>query len=168
MSVYPKSAPSDKIRRKEKLATAGSRTKHLQQKGYGRKNSKITKIKSPSSNLPSWLKSFRVLQASSSFLVLCLIGSTLFVYSWTVSTQQTWGKQYENLEKLQRQERDLTATNESIKNKLVEDTNPEKSDLVPITPEQVLFLKSTNKDKSELKKTQATTNSAAIRRPLGY
>ncbi len=169
MSVYPQTvnAPS-KTRKRERLSNVSKKAKHLQNNSNSTKNYKITKLNSKFSSLPNWLTSFRVLQRSSSFVALCLIGSTLFLYGWTVYTQQTWGKQYNNLEHLQKQERDLTFTNESMKNTLAEDTKIEDSDLIPATPEKVLFINPSNKSKSELNITQIPKNPVKIQRPLGY
>jgi hypothetical protein len=169
MSVYPQTVnPPSKTRKTERLSNVSKKARHLQNKSNSTKNPTITKLNSKFSSLPNWLTSFRFLQTSSSFVALCLIGTTLFLYGWTVYTQQTWGKQYKNLEHLQKQERDLTFTNETMKNTLAEDTNMEDSDLIPATPEKLVFINPSNKSKSELNKIQIPKNSAKIQPTLGY
>jgi hypothetical protein len=53
-----------------------------------------------------------ILQRGSDVITLILGIVTLTIYSWTVYTQQQWTQEYRKLGTLQRNERDLTTTNE--------------------------------------------------------
>jgi hypothetical protein len=131
--------------------------------------SMITNLASKRKKIPGWLKSFKILENSSFLLATGLIIATMGIYSWTVLTQQTWSKQYRNLESLQRQERDFTVTTETIKNQLAEETELKQTELIPATPEQSIFLESSGNttlttETKELKQ----PNLKPVKLPLGY
>jgi hypothetical protein len=133
--------------------------------------SKVVAIGSKIKKIPGWLKSLRILENGSTLLAFCLICTTLGVYGWTVLTQQTWSRQYRNLERLQRQERDFTATSESLKHQLTEEAQEGTSGLVSATPEKTLFLKETISSNNNFKKEEnfsENKKSLPIIRPLGY
>lgn len=88
--------------------------------------------------LPPWLRSLQKLERNSSILTLLLITLALVAYGWTVYTQQQWTKQYRRLESLQRQEREMRATNEILKNQLA--TDAEKAGLQPPDPAKIVFI----------------------------
>lgn len=90
--------------------------------------------------LPGWLKLLIAAQRSSSVLTLCLVGSVLAVYGWTVYSQQLWSTNYQRLETLQRNERQLTAANEVLKNQIAQQAESPNSGLVIPRPDQTIFL----------------------------
>lgn len=79
------------------------------------------------------------LQQASSVITLCLVMATLGIYAWTVYVPRLWSKEYRNLETLQRHERHLTATNESLKNQLAKQAEEPKAGLTNPKPEQAIF-----------------------------
>lgn len=141
----------------------------ISKKRQTNKVSVIESLESRRKKIPGWLKSLKILENSSSFLAFCLICSSLGIYGWIVLTQQTWSQQYRNLENLQRQERDFTVTSETIKNELAEETKIKETDLIAPTPEQTIFLKSSNSRPLKSANQELETNNfQPIKLPLGY
>ena len=89
---------------------------------------------------PSWLKLLLVLQRTSSAFTFVLVIGLLVVYGWTVYTQQRWGKAYSRMETLQKQERQLMAANEVIKNQMAKQAETPDSGLVLPEPGNTIFL----------------------------
>jgi hypothetical protein len=79
-------------------------------------------------------------QRFSSVPTLLLIIGLLIVYGWTVYTQQRWGKAYSHLEALQKQERQLTATNEVLKNQMAKQAEAPDVGLVLPDPGNTIYL----------------------------
>jgi hypothetical protein len=95
----------------------------------------------PSPKRPLWLQGLISLHFISSCTTFVLIGSALGVYGWTVYTQQAWGRAYHDLETLQRYERQLTTTNETIKNDLAQQAEEPQMGLIDPNPHTTIFLK---------------------------
>ncbi|MGH2416113.1 MAG: hypothetical protein ACRDEA_20970 [Microcystaceae cyanobacterium] len=91
--------------------------------------------------LPMWLRLLLFLQHSSSIFTFGLITLTLAVYAWTVYIPKQWSKEFEKLETLQRNERHLTATNETLKNQLAQQAELPETGLARPNPSQSIFLK---------------------------
>jgi hypothetical protein len=94
----------------------------------------------PSSQRPFWLQALISVHFISSGITFILISAALGVYGWTVYTQQSWGRAYHNLETLQRYERQLVTTNESIKNDLAQQAEEPAMGLVNPDPNTTIFL----------------------------
>jgi len=125
-------------------------------------------------NNPLWLKGLMSLNIAFSCVTFILIVATLSLYGWTVYTQQSWGKAYRYLELLQRNERQLTATNEMIKNELAQEAENPEVGLVNPNPKTTIFLKPTD-DKLKLpesvpvEKSNSSSNMPSnFKMPLGY
>jgi hypothetical protein len=65
----------------------------------------------------------------------------LAVYGWTVYSQHMWNQAYQKLGVLQRHERQLTTTNEVLKNQMALQAEQPITGLVPPNPAAVIFLK---------------------------
>jgi hypothetical protein len=90
---------------------------------------------------PLWLRSIFLLHNTVSFLTFILIAASLGIYAITVYTPQTWSKEYKKLKTLQRDERQLTATNETLKNQLAQQAERPETGLVdPSSSNAPLFL----------------------------
>ncbi|HEY9628406.1 MAG TPA: hypothetical protein V6C84_13985 [Coleofasciculaceae cyanobacterium] len=89
---------------------------------------------------PPWLKTLLHVQRASSFLTFSLIISLLAVYGWTVYTQQRWGSAYSHLEALQKQERQMTAANEVLKNQMANQAELPDVGLMLPEPGNTVFL----------------------------
>lgn len=90
--------------------------------------------------VPLWLRALTVAQRTSTVVTFSLIASTLAVYGWTVYSQQLWGTEYHRLEALQRQERQLTAANEVLKDQMAQEAEDPASGLLIPDPTHAIFL----------------------------
>lgn len=91
---------------------------------------------------PRWLRSLLLTQRASILVTFVLAGGVLAVYGWTVYTQQLWGKEYSRLEQLRRNERQITANGEVLKNQIATQSNRPDASLVPQNPDSLIFIKS--------------------------
>jgi hypothetical protein len=94
-----------------------------------------------SGTAPSWLLRFCTLHRHSSLLAFVLVATTLVVYGWTVYSRGLWIQSSRNLKNLQRQERQLTATNATLTNKMAEDAQRASTGLISPTPGGAIFLR---------------------------
>ena len=88
---------------------------------------------------PTYLKILLFLQKGSLGVAGFSIITGIFVYLSTVSIPQQWSKEYQNLETLQRQERQLTSIGESLKYKISQQTA--EFEMSPIASNNTVFLK---------------------------
>lgn len=121
---------------------------------------------SPSQVTPAWLRSLLLMQRGSSVVTFCLIAATLAVYAWTVYTQQMWAREYNKLEALQRNERQMTTANEVLKNQLAQQAERPGTGLVSPTPDKTIFLPPAPQRQSKV--TSAAIAQPASKTPLGY
>jgi hypothetical protein len=91
--------------------------------------------------LPAQLQILLLLQKGSFGLAFTLIVASITVYISTVGIPQLWSEEYRNLETLQRQERQLTAINETIKHRLAQQAQQKNQDLVPLSTANMIFIK---------------------------
>lgn len=101
---------------------------------------KVEKFNNSRQQAPVWLKSLLFVQRSSDAVTFLLIAATLALYSWTVYTQQQWTKEYDKLQTLQRNERQLTTTNEGIKNQLAQQAEKPEAGMVTPNPRNTIYL----------------------------
>jgi hypothetical protein len=94
----------------------------------------------PGDALPMWLLRLNSLHRYSGIATFLLVASTLVVYGWTVYSQELWGQTYRKIQNLQRQERQLTTTNEVLKNRAATQAERPTSGLVPPRPSGQIFL----------------------------
>jgi NADH:ubiquinone oxidoreductase subunit 5 (subunit L)/multisubunit Na+/H+ antiporter MnhA subunit len=90
--------------------------------------------------LPVKIQILLFLQRGSFVLAFTLIASSIAVYISTVRIPQIWSKEYRNLETLQRQERQLTAINETLKQKIAQQAENAENNLVPLTSTNAIFV----------------------------
>ena len=91
--------------------------------------------------LPLWFLRLSLWQRRASLATLLLTAGTLITYSSTVYLQQQWSQQFRKLENLQRRERQLTATNEGLKNQLASEAEQPSTELVSPNPADAIVLK---------------------------
>jgi len=89
---------------------------------------------------PLWLLRLCSLQRRSLVVLFLLVAGMLASYGWTVYSQQKWTQAYRKLEILQRNERQLTITNEVLKNQLALQAEQADTHLLPSAPELTIFL----------------------------
>ncbi len=117
---------------------------------------------------PNWLRTLIMMQRSSEIMMFSLVTVMLTIYGLTVYTQQLWTKEYRKLDHLQRQERQMTAANEVLKNQLAQQAENPETGLVPTDPAKTIFL--TASPQRHLQQ-QPTTTKAIVsppKPPLGY
>ncbi len=90
---------------------------------------------------PIWLLRLLTLHRHSSILAFLLVATTLVVYGWTVYSQQVWGQAFRRLQNFQRYERQLTTTNEVLKNKMAQEAQTPAAGLVSPSPNGTIFLR---------------------------
>ena len=127
----------------EKTSPRSPKLNRKSQKSFKNTANKVIKRDS-SFKSPLWLRSLLVIQRSSGAIAFGTIAIIFIIYSSIVYTQQKWGKEYKKLKTLQRQERILIQTNESLKNDLANLAEKSQTDLVPIDPQRSIFLNPTS------------------------
>lgn len=118
-------------------------------------------------SVPKWLRLLILTQRSSSIVTFALVGLTLAVYGWTVYAQELWGRQYRQLEALQREERQLTTANEALKQNLAQQAEQPASRLTPPNPNSMIFLQPAAPRPTPAPATNSPTP-LAPNRPLAY
>ena len=90
-------------------------------------------------NLPHHLQVLSLLQKGSFCLALVSMTASISLYISTVQIPKLWSQEYQNLETLQRQERQLIAINETIKYQIAQEAGKNIT-LTVSTPESALFI----------------------------
>lgn len=116
--------------------------------------------------LPAWIRSLLKIQKTSVGLAVVLATATVGVYGWSVYSQQLWGKEYNRLQQLRHQERQLTASSEMLKHDIAKHVNAKELGLVPQSAEQTIFLKPAPERKPAAQRETAPAAPPAA--PLGY
>lgn len=129
---------------------------------------KVEKLKLSQPAQPLWLSSLLFLQRSSDIITFFLVAATLTIYSWTVYTQQQWSQEYGKLQKLQRDERQLTTTNAVIKDQLAQQAEKPGTGLVPPTQANTIFLQPAPQRPFHPTPNQSTEPEPPQMPPLGY
>ncbi len=170
MSVAPRPIVTEPYPPRKAVASARSK-KHLsknspdrrQRSISGKSTKKVEKlpVRSPF-NLPIWLRSLLLLQQSSLGVFFFLIAAIFSVYGFTVGTQQLWNKEYKKLKTLQRHERMLTETNETLKNNLAKQAEKSGNGLVPVNPNKSIFLHRFRDNSLKSGNSQATNSTQTI------
>lgn len=99
----------------------------------------IAPLRKPSV-LPLWFRCLVVMHRTSAIAAFVMVVAVLGAYGWTVYSQQLWGRTYDRLEHLRRNERQLTANNELLKNQLAHQAERPESGFVPQSPNNTIFL----------------------------
>jgi hypothetical protein len=93
------------------------------------------------SHLPSWLQSLMQVQRGIWVGTIVLSTVALGTYGWSVYSQQQWGMAYNQLQRLQRNERQLISGNEMMKNQIAQQVDPKALGLAPQKADDVIFIK---------------------------
>lgn len=102
---------------------------------------KVVKSKafSNSQALPKNLKTLCLIQKSSFYLAIATMTASISLYVSTVKIPQLWSQEYQHLEDLQLQERQLVAVNETIKYQIAQEAGQNKN-LIISKPESAIFI----------------------------
>ncbi|MBE9180389.1 hypothetical protein IQ268_17650 [Oculatella sp. LEGE 06141] len=117
---------------------------------------------------PAWLKLLMVAHRGSSLVTVSLIAAVLAVYSWTVYSQQIWSRQFQQLEALQRKERQLTTANEVFKNEMAQQAGQSDTGLLLPSPGNTIFLEPATPRPPLASPSEQLVPDAAPTGPLGY
>ena len=90
--------------------------------------------------LPVKLQVLLLLQRGSLGLALISMATSLGLYLSTVPIPQLWSQEYKKLETLQRQERQLTEINETLKYQIARQSEVENSNLSIQQPNDAVFI----------------------------
>ncbi|MGK7961154.1 hypothetical protein [Crocosphaera sp.] len=102
--------------------------------------SKVTPLPTQSKRLPLALQFLLLVQKGSTSFTCGLVAITLGVYAWTVYAPTLWSQEFSRLKTLQRNERQLAATNESLKHTMAEQAELPTAGLTPPNPYKSIFL----------------------------
>ncbi|MBW4662661.1 MAG: hypothetical protein KME01_00395 [Chroococcus sp. CMT-3BRIN-NPC107] len=94
--------------------------------------------------VPIWFLRLSFWQRRFGIATYLLIAAMLVAYSSTVYFQQKWHQEFLKLESLQRHERQLTSTNEVLKNQLAAEAEKPATGLMPPNPTEAIILKASN------------------------
>ena len=97
-------------------------------------------VMSNSASMPLWLLRLYTIHRHSSVVAFLLVTVTLVVYGWTVYSQQLWNQSFRKLQDLQHHERQLTTTNEVLKEKMAQEAQQPAAGLGSPTPTGTIFL----------------------------
>lgn len=114
---------------------------------------------------PKWVRSLIKLQQASLITTFTLAGLVLVTYGWTVYAQQLWGKEYQKLADLRRNERQIGASSAMLQNHLANQASSPNTTLVPRTPASMIFLKPAP---TRTTPTPPPASKASPVAPLGY
>ncbi len=105
------------------------------------KPTKVVKPKTfaPPNNLPSNLNTLSLLQKSSFGIAIVSMTASIGLYISTVHIPKVWSQEYQHLENLQRQERQLIAINETLKYQIAQEASQDKL-LSVSSPESAVFI----------------------------
>ena len=124
--------------------------RHKQENLETLNNPNSFKQKYSSQSIPLWL-TILLLTKNVSFLICYVtVGLALTMYGMTVYAPQQWTQKYNQLQQLQKKERQFTFSDEMIKHQLALDANQANSGLVNPDPTQPpIFLPETKVEKIE-------------------
>ncbi len=100
----------------------------------------LPRLSPSNTTIPQWLLRFYNLYHYSCLGTFLLVVAVLVVYGWTVYSQKLWGQNYQKLQELQRDERQLTKTNEVLKNKMAQEAAKPNAGLLSPNPKKTIFL----------------------------
>ncbi|MFP4132670.1 MAG: hypothetical protein ACLFQP_02060 [Halothece sp.] len=97
-------------------------------------------------SVPLFLRALLFFQYTSAILTIGTIGASLVMYGLTFYTQQQWNQKYDQLRKLQSQERNITVTKEALQEQIIKQQGNQNHDFVPVTPDKTIYLEPTPSD----------------------
>lgn len=90
-------------------------------------------------NLPKNLKTLSLIQKGSFALAIATMSASISLYASSVKIPKLWSQEYQHLEDLQLQERQLVAVNETIKYQIAQEAASDHR-LVISKPESAIFI----------------------------
>jgi hypothetical protein len=102
--------------------------------------SSLPRVSSSHTTTPWWLLRLYALHRYTCLGTFSLVVAVLVVYGWTVYSQKLWGQSYRKLQELQRDERQLTKTNEVLKDKMAKEAEKPNTGLSSPSANKTIFL----------------------------
>lgn len=118
--------------------------------------------------MPLWLRLLLQVQRGSLVVAFVLVTATLIVYGSTVHMQQLWSKAHSKLKTQMRNELEMMATNEGLKNQLALQAVRPGSGLVPQTPGSTIVLQPARQRRAFSPSPSVPKAEAVPNNPLGY
>ncbi|NCJ05493.1 hypothetical protein GS597_02975 [Synechococcales cyanobacterium C] len=101
-------------------------------------------------------------------LTLLAVIGLLPLHHWTISTQQSWGKTYRELEQLRQDERQLISLTEAQKYQVTEQIEAASVGVIPQGPSTTIFLQPQPLEPAPVPTEQPLILNEPILPPLGY
>jgi hypothetical protein len=106
-----------------------------------RPHPRLTQVQAiPVARKPRWLNKLLRTQRASTVVTTGLVTLSFVLYGWTVYIQHLWRGEFDRMQALERQERQLTAASETLRQHLANQAERPDSGLVLPTPESAIFL----------------------------
>lgn len=116
--------------------------------------------------LPTKLKTLLLIQKGSFGLAIASMSATISLYIYTVQIPKLWSQEYQQLENLQRQERQLIAINETIKYQIAREAS--KNGQLSISESQSALFISPKKVNPKIANKPVNQKAVENRSSLGY
>ncbi|WP_431659881.1 hypothetical protein [Pantanalinema rosaneae] len=120
--------------------------------------------------LPTSVRLLIQIQRGSVAVAFVLVTAALIVYGSTVYMQQLWSKEYRQLKTLERNERQMVAASDVMKEQIVQQAERPGSGLVRRTKDMAIFLEPApaRPAKSPVTPSAPKADATATHSPLGY
>ena len=128
-----------------------------------RQRAQILQLGSRAENMPGWLRYIHHTKTALAGVASLATAASLFTYVDVVQTRQVWQSEYNRLEQLRDDERDLKIYGEGVDNAMRETAI--NREMVPVTPERVIHVEATP-SRSTLR--PATPPATPTQFPAGY
>lgn len=144
MLAQNRPSPKEKVIKIKKTSSATSRnltkvktrnnTNTVSKKSAISDRKYVSKATSSEIKSPLWLNILTFLGTTSTGLSIGVVAVCVTIYGLTVSAPRLWTQKYQNLQDLQKKERQFTFTDEMLKHKLAEEAKRGDSGLVNPDP----------------------------------
>ncbi|MBL1210296.1 hypothetical protein [Geminocystis sp. GBBB08] len=133
-----------------------TKKKYLRNKSPKRLDSQNKALKINHQNRPFLLKCLIIIGNTSSLVCYLSVAIAFILYGMTVYAPKLWTQKYQELQNLQKQERQFSFTDEIMKNQLAESANQSGSGFVnPDATQPPIFLPDSNPKPIELKRSNS-------------
>lgn len=141
-SSPPQGFPSQQAYKRSSLADRDANMETLNAIRGNNLRGKIANLENPWAK-PIWLRSLQGIKTGTAIVMLILVGTVIGLYGKVVHIKQNWGQEYRQLEKLQKEEREVTIFNEALKNNIAQTAKKDGSGLIIPSGSQIIVLEPT-------------------------
>ncbi|WP_150107027.1 hypothetical protein [Halothece sp. PCC 7418] len=121
--------------------------------------------------IPLFVRVLLLLQRTSGLVALGAIALSLIMYGLQFRNQQVWNQEYEELQRLQRYERNVIGINEALKEQIALSGSTKNQGWVTLTPDRNIYLEPAPVPETEASaktKVEENLKPPAIDRPIAY